>query len=171
MHGLEYLGGPDHGDDDWSHLSGKLAPINNACPRCQWFSPTAEDWPPWNGEVPTVRAPTFSVNTGDNPAEVREAAREAAIAARVAAAAHSIDPIEHIYALFHGEEHIPDEGLSRAAVMRRIMSLEHGFTRDDVAECLHTLVYEHGFLIEHEREIEQSGDIVIKLFYTADYPL
>jgi hypothetical protein len=28
------------------------AVINNHCPRCDWFSPSIEDWPKWNGRLP-----------------------------------------------------------------------------------------------------------------------
>jgi hypothetical protein len=126
-----------------------LAPINNACPRCQWFSPNAGDWPPWNGEVPTVRAPTFTVGTGD-AATVRENAREAAVAARVAADAtsNSDSCIKRIYAIFNGEEEIPDEGLSQSDMERRIF--EFGFDAGEVDEAIYFLTDEQGRLEVHE---------------------
>jgi hypothetical protein len=149
----------DHDDEnDWSHLEGMLAPINNACPRCQWFSPSAGDWPAWDGEVPTVRAPTFNFGTGD-AATVMENAREAAVAARVAAAAtsNSDSCIERIYAIFNGEEEIPElaptpelargtRGLSRSDMERRL--LEFGFDLEEVDEAIYYLTDEQGRLEE-----------------------
>merc|ERR1711865_666733 len=35
-----------HGED----VGG--AKINNACPRCDWFSESLSDWPKWDGTVP-----------------------------------------------------------------------------------------------------------------------
>merc|ERR1712100_951725 len=35
-----------HGED----VGG--ATINNACPRCDWFSASLADWPKWDGTVP-----------------------------------------------------------------------------------------------------------------------
>lgn len=151
LHGLEYLGADGTSADDWTHLQGMLAPINNACPRCQWFSPTAEAWPPWDGEVPTVRAPTFTVRTGDDPAAVRNAARVAAVAARVAAAADSDCCVERIYAIFFGDEDIPDAGLTYGEIVSRL--LEFGFDEVDVGEGLGVLIGENdGHLEEYEED-------------------
>jgi hypothetical protein len=141
----------DDEENDWSHLEGMLAPINNACPRCQWFSPNAGEWPPWDGEVPTVRAPTFTVGTGD-AATVRENAREAAVAARVAAAADSDSCAEQIYAIFNGEEEIPDEGLSYSDIERRLLELGIDFDEGEMDNSLDLLVHEHGRLEVYEDE-------------------
>ncbi len=32
--------------------------INNACPRCQWFTERWDDWKPWNGKIGQCSAPT-----------------------------------------------------------------------------------------------------------------
>mmetsp|Transcript_43851 Transcript_43851/g.121307 ORF Transcript_43851/g.121307 Transcript_43851/m.121307 type:complete len:1460 (-) Transcript_43851:350-4729(-) len=37
-----------HGEDVGS------AQVNNACPRCQWFSRSIGDWEPWDGTVPSA---------------------------------------------------------------------------------------------------------------------
>ena len=142
-----------------------LAPINNACPHCQWFSPTAEAWPPWDGEVPTVRAPTFTVRSGDDPAAVRDAARVAAVAARVAAvaarlaaAADSDSCSERIYAIFFGDEDIPDAGLTYGEIVSRL--LEFGFDESDVGEGLDVLIG------ENDGHLEEYKDAAGVTFYT-----
>jgi hypothetical protein len=144
--------GEDDEENDWSHLEGMLAPINNACPRCQWFSPTAEDWPAWDGEVPTVRAPTFTVRTGDDPAAIRDAARLAAVAARLAAAAKSESCGERIFAIFFGGEIIPDEVLSYSDICCRL--LESGFDDEvgEISNALDRLVHDHERLGMYEGE-------------------
>ena len=43
------------------------ASINNACPRCRWFSPDVAEWPRWNGRLPR-----------DDGGEAAEASVEAA---------------------------------------------------------------------------------------------
>ena len=113
-------------------MAGILAPINNACPRCHWFRPDANDWPPWDGHVPVVRAPTFTVGTSD-AATVRENARLAAVEARVASANKNDEAtcMERIFAIFNGEdEAIPDEGLSESELAFRLS--EFGFDASDM---------------------------------------
>lgn len=33
---------------------GSRSSVSNACPRCDWFTGSLEDWPPWDGELQTV---------------------------------------------------------------------------------------------------------------------
>lgn len=138
MHGLEYLGGTNREiyENDWTHLEGRMAPINNACPRCQWFSPSADDWPNWDGEIPAVRAPTFSSIISGDPAAVRDAARNAAVAVRLAAAASSDSCRERIFAIFFGNEYIPAKGLTHDDIVDRLRS---EFDEDEVMADLDQL--------------------------------
>lgn len=41
--------------------AGRGARINNACPRCGWFSSDLQDWPKWDGTVPKEALQTASM--------------------------------------------------------------------------------------------------------------
>jgi len=41
-----------HHGETVTGVTGRSAQINNACPKCQWFSSDLDDWPKWNGIVP-----------------------------------------------------------------------------------------------------------------------
>lgn len=135
-----------------------LAPVNNACPRRQWFSPSAEDWQTWNGEVPIVRAPTFAVGTGVDPETVKKNARDAAVAERVAAATHGNSCSErNISALlttsapfFGDDEEVPKWGLGYGD----ILSPARRSTDSRKKDVRHGLSY----LAEEQRCLDEDED-------------
>merc|ERR1719333_235264 len=70
-----------HGED----VGGAV--INNACPRCKWFSESLADWPKWDGTVPE------EAREKDKPASgtaVGMTAASAEIALRVCYSARAI---------------------------------------------------------------------------------
>ena len=133
-----------------------MAPINNTCPRCRWFSPNAEDWPAWDGELPAVRAPTFSSVGAGDPAAVRDAAIHAAVAARIAAAANSDSTCqERIFAIFFSDEFPYDQNLSYYYIMKQ---LGPEFTREEVYSAIGTLVDEGRLEMLNESDDEDDED-------------
>lgn len=72
-----------HGED----VEG--ATINNACPRCDWFSESIADWPKWDGTIPEQALEKNVVEVGDDTGGCMTAA-SAEIALRICYSARAL---------------------------------------------------------------------------------
>lgn len=73
-----------HGED----VGGAV--INNACPRCKWFSESLRDWPKWDGTVPPEAGEAAAVREGQGAAACMITAASAEIALRICYSARAI---------------------------------------------------------------------------------